>query len=137
VGYGSLGQSSEFSLFENPHRLRPPFTNAAIAWRNWYNSGGKEGQEPSAEVKELYEITVRWQATRPGSEEYMRLGKEAVTLYTEGLYNIGMVGMPPVPLMVRNSLRNTPTQEMLDKPTWTWDYRFFAPFHPDQWFFAE
>ena len=57
-------------------------------------------------------------------------------LYTKSLYNIGLCGMAPVPLLIKNNLKNTPDQKMMDKPTWAWDYRFHMIFNSDQWYFA-
>jgi len=59
-----------------------------------------------------------------------RAGKELLSAFAENLWTIGTVGMAPFPLTVKNNLRNVP-----EKGYWGFDYYFWAPTIPTQWYF--
>jgi peptide/nickel transport system substrate-binding protein len=137
VGWSTMPGLTEYTLQQNPYKVLPPYSMAAMKWGDWYNTGGKTGEEPTQDVKDFIEVVEKFRETRPGTPEYVEIGKKMFEYYTKSLYNIGLVGMAPVPFMIKNNLKNTPTQEMMDKPTWAWDYRFHMIFNPDQWYFEE
>jgi peptide/nickel transport system substrate-binding protein len=130
-----LGQSFETAMWQNPRRFRPPWHNPRVVaggklWWDWYASNGESGEEPPEIVKRLFEVTDEWQQTVPGTEEYMKLGKEILRLDVENLFKIGTVGMPPRPAVAKNSLRNVTDYGMYGSDT-----HFFGPFQPCQWYY--
>jgi peptide/nickel transport system substrate-binding protein len=100
----------------------------APLWRSWYNSGGQEGEEPSAENQELMALCDRYATAQPGSDEYLQIGKEMATLYTEQLYSLG-VSVAPRVIIISNRLGNTPTEGMFSG-----DFMFWVPYRGDQWY---
>ena len=76
-------------------------------WCVWYQSGGKEGEEPPEEVKKNIE---RYEGMKATLDEEVRTGlaKEILRSNAENLWTIGTVGEAPVPIVVRNNLRNVP-----------------------------
>ncbi len=104
-----------------------PFT----LWGKWYFTGGEEGEEPPEECKENLK---RWETikTITDEEEIIRLAKEILRSQAENLWVIGTVGGAPVPVIVKNNLRNIPEESI-----WAWDNLFINPARPAQFFFKE
>ncbi len=76
-------------------------------WVLWYRSGGTEGEEPPEEHLKNIERYERMKTTLD-EEERIRLGKEILRSNAENLWTIGTVGEAPLPIIVRNNLRNVP-----------------------------
>ena len=53
---------------------------------------------------------VEMQSTVYGSPEYMDVRARVYDLHAEKLWTIGVVGMAPAPLVVRNNLGNVPRE---------------------------
>ncbi len=79
--------------------------NWAPAWQKWYTTDGQEGEEPPAEVKELFANYEKFIKTS-SEEERVRLGQEILKSQAENLWVIGTVSKIPVPVIVQNNLRN-------------------------------
>lgn len=112
-------------------RIRPGGDLQMPLWKDWFGSNGAKGEEPPAEIKELYDLCQQFAVATPGSEEYMQLGKEIATRYTKGLYRIGIYLAPRV-MIFSNRLGNVPTEG-----TFANDYGFWDPYRGDQWYFKE
>lgn len=113
----------------NCARLRPLGSDSyAPLWRAWYNSGGSEGEEPSKENQEIYALCDRFASAQPASDEYMQIGKEMTTLYSNQLYSLGISVAPRV-IIISNRLGNTPTEGMFSG-----DFMFWVPYRGDQWY---
>ena len=69
-----------------------------------------------------------------GSQEQIALGKEYYKKHQEALYVIGTIQMPPQPLLFKNDLCNTPPNDTAGM--WSWSYRQWVMFMPEQWYFA-
>jgi peptide/nickel transport system substrate-binding protein len=112
----------------------PPFTGngGGYPWYNWYNTNGEQGEEPPAEIKKLFELVDEWQTTKPGSTEYMSLGKEILKRNVEGLYAIGSVGLVPWPMLFKNNMENIPVTGF-----WAGEYQTTNPTMAEQWFFTD
>jgi len=136
MGIWQFGGVAELNLqAARLKRFRPPFSApvnpaSSIEWWNWYTSNGETGEEPPEEIKRLFRLCDEWLTTVIGTEEYMRLGKEILTINVENLYCIGTVGQAPWPIIIKNNLKNTP-----EKGAFGWSYRIWKPYQPDQWFF--
>lgn len=110
-----------------PYRVHPQ-TCWGVLWGHWYLSGGEKGEEPPEEVKKNIE---RWEKMKitADEKERIRLGKEILRSQAENLWQIGAVGMPLHPIIVRNNLRNVP-----EKVPYGWDFFNTTIAHPEQFF---
>jgi len=97
-------------------------------WITWYVSGGKEGEEPPEEMKKNIERWEKMLITMDEAER-IRLGKEILRSNAENLWTIGIIGMAPTPVIVRNNLRNIP-----EEIPFGWDLYFFTIANPEQFF---
>ena len=84
-------------------------TNNAAYWApmygQWYATGGNEGAEPPPEIKALTDIWEELQAvTDP--ERQIALFQDVFDLHMKHCWLIGIVGHPPRPVLVNNTLRN-------------------------------
>ena len=71
----------------------------------WYKTAGKEGEEPTPEIKELMDLYDAYRATvRP--DEQLDLAKQIVRLSTERLAVIETCGMAPSLVVVKNNFHN-------------------------------
>jgi len=130
--------TSEFCMHRRPLMFRPPWgldtaPRSGITWKMWYNTDGKTGEEPPEVIKKLFKLCDEFQTTVTGTEEYMRLGKEILTIHAKNLFLIGTVGMVPAPVIVKNNLRNIPEKGVMGDS----DYNYFLPYQGDQWFFKK
>jgi peptide/nickel transport system substrate-binding protein len=110
-------------------RLRPGYDYQMPLWKDWLNSAGAKGEEPPAEIKELYDLCMQFSVAKPGSAEYKELGLEIATRYTKSLYSFGIYLGPRV-MIFSNNLGNTPTEGIFAN-----DYGFWDPYRGDQWYF--
>ncbi len=110
-------------------KLRPGGYTQMPLWQAWFNTGGKQGEEPPQEYKDLRALCDKFAMAKPGSDEYMKLGKEIATIYTKSLTTFGIFLGPRV-IIFSNKLGNVPTQG-----TFANDYGFWDPYRGDQWYF--
>jgi len=99
--------------------------------RQWLNSGGKEGMEPTPEMARIVEIIDRGKTV--GEEEQIELAKELFTLYVDQCYEIGTVGLTPLVqgvVVANNDLKNIPLTLGND-----WPLRTPGNANPEQFFF--
>ncbi|WP_319569125.1 ABC transporter substrate-binding protein [Cohaesibacter marisflavi] len=115
----------------------PPFGDVfnpgtGFAWAQWMDSDGKEGVEPPAYVKKLYDLSEQFLQVSMGSEESNKLGAEIVKIHVDNLLKIGTVGDIVAPFMYRNDLKNV-------KPIKAKSYDFYwtYPYRPQQWFLSK
>ena len=125
-------QVSEFLIHPDNQRFRPPWIRNAYPWFQWLNTGGAQGQEPPAEVKEIWDTYELFHQTVPGSEEYMRLGREVLELNVKGLYAIGTVGLEPMPVVIKNYVRNVPSGGII-----AWDFFFWTPYQASTFYIEQ
>ena len=99
----------------------------------WFLTGGKEGVEPTAELKRVVEIIDAGKTAAP--EEQVKLAKELFTLWVDQSYEIGTVGLTPLVqgvVVVNNNLKNVP--ETLGND---WPLRTPGNANPEQFYFDE
>lgn len=110
-------------------RLRPLGSDSyAPLWRLWYNSGGQDGEEPSEINQQIFALCDQFATAQPMSDEYLEIGREMATLYTEQLYSLGISVAPRV-IIISNRLGNAPTEGMFSG-----DFMFWVPYRGDQWY---
>lgn len=117
IGVWAIGGSSEpYSRQNEPIRYRPPWHWSTTPlggplWRQWLDTNGAEGVEPPEVIKELWDITVEWQAEPFGTERYNELGRQMLQINAENVWLIGTVGLVPRISIISNTVRNHPTEE--------------------------
>lgn len=124
----NMDNGTEFGFYGSPML----YTADAIKWDLYLRSGGTEGEEPSAAYKEYWEKAQEFQSYPIGDEKYLKLGNELLTLSVTNVWNIGVAGLTPKPMIVKNGLKNTPHKGVYD-----YDYRYWMIFHPEQWYWAD
>ncbi len=108
----------------------------AKPWRDWLITGGKAGQEPPQEAKDLFNAYAAWQQTVMGTPEYTAAAQKTYDLIAKNLWVIGIVGQGPLPAVIKNNLENVlPTN--VTRKIWAGAANWFwLPHAPEQWFFT-
>jgi len=96
-------------------------------WQLWFQTGGKKGEEPPADVKEFVNAWCKIPYT-VNEEERIDMGKRAIRLLWKNLWFFGIATEPPTVRAARKSLRNID----IDKIGTV--YETWAPY---QWFFKK
>ena len=102
-------------------------------WRQWLQSDGENGEEPPQEIKDLWAAGEAFLEAPYGSDEWLEAGKAFYNLSMGGLYQIGTIQRPPQPLLFKSNLKNTPPNDTTGQ--WSWTYRQWVMFMPEQWYF--
>jgi peptide/nickel transport system substrate-binding protein len=100
-------------------------------WKAWYDSGGKEGTEPPAEVKRLVELIDAGKSANP--QQQVRIAKELFTIWVDNMFEIGIIGLTPMVqgvVVVNPRLRNVPATLGND-----WPLRTPGNARPEQWYY--
>jgi peptide/nickel transport system substrate-binding protein len=128
---------SEKDMYQRPIWLRPPYgidstpVGGGLAWRQWWLSGGEEGEEPPEYQKEQMRLVDEWQLTQIGSERYLELGTLLVANTVRNMYHIGPVGEAPEVFIRSNRLHNfTPVEGVVY-------ISHLESGHSDQWYVSE
>jgi peptide/nickel transport system substrate-binding protein len=106
-------------------------TNHWAEWSRWYRSDGERGWEPPPEVKQLI---AWWEILRRTTDEAERIeaGKNILRSQAENIWAIGIIGLGPHPVIVRDDLHNVPRHGY-----WGWDSRWSWPYYPETWYIAQ
>ena len=128
---------SEKDLYQRPIWLRAPYgidstpVGGGLAWRQWWLSGGEEGEEPPEYQKEQMRLVDEWQLMQIGSPEYLELGTKLVANTVENVFHIGTVGEAPEVFIRSNRLHNfTPVDGVVY-------ISHLESGHSDQWYVSE
>lgn len=124
----NVDNGSEFGIYANPLA----FSCYALDWEKYLKTNGSQGTEPSEEYKQYYEIAQQFRQYPMGDEKYMELGEELLDISLKNVWNIGVAGLTPKPMLIKNGLKNTPVKGVYD-----YDYRYWMIFHPEQWYWEE
>lgn len=120
--------SSDFLIFNDPYNLIPT-TGTGNAWSQlwakWLASDGEQGEEPPADVVQMYDNWQQLKATID-EEESIRLGREILTWVSENLPVIGTVGYFPTVFIIKDNLMNVPETYL-----YGWDMLYTFPAHPE------
>lgn len=112
-------------------RSDPALTFAPLVAK-WYASGGKEGVEPSDDIKRLVEIID--EAKTSARPRQIALAKELFQSWADNVWEIGTVGMTPMiqgVLVANSKLRNVPEVAGND-----WPLRTPGDTRLEQYFYA-
>ncbi|MBN1430908.1 MAG: hypothetical protein JXB07_21235 [Anaerolineae bacterium] len=101
------------------------------AFGTWYNTGGKDGEEPTGQLRDLQILYDEYRAT-VDSEKQLEIALEIVKMTTENLNVIGTVGMSPALTVVKNNFHNV-------MESFTSDWIIFTPgtMDPPQYWIEE
>ncbi|MFN8522963.1 MAG: ABC transporter substrate-binding protein [Chloroflexota bacterium] len=94
-------------------------------WGKWYFTKGKEGEEPSAEVKELYD----WMDKYAETDDIQYVDK-ILKSQADNVWTIGTVADAPIPLLFSKDLKNVPEVDY-----WVWDALDGHESYPEAWYF--
>jgi peptide/nickel transport system substrate-binding protein len=78
-------------------------------WETWYNTNGKEGEEPPDTVKRLYELQQGRIAAAPASDEDQALTDEIYQIHRDNLYILNIVENVRYALVTNAKLGNVPS----------------------------
>ena len=126
------GHDTTGFLFTAPQKSAPVAAsgceNNGPAYARWYQTGGAQGIEPSAEMKRLQEII------EIGKSSPLAVGDEAARelfrSHAEKQWIISMFGMNPGARLVMNNMANVPREAASG-----WPIRSPSNMYPEQWFF--
>jgi peptide/nickel transport system substrate-binding protein len=113
-------------------RTNPGLSLAPLV-RQWYATGGKEGMEPTPELKKIVEIIDT--AKTVGPDEQVKLAKELYTLWVDQQYEVSTIGLSPMVqgvVVLNNNLMNVPTQLGND-----WPLRTPGNARPEQFYYKQ
>jgi peptide/nickel transport system substrate-binding protein len=85
----------------------------APAFGTWYKTAGGEGEEPTAEMKELQDLYNEYRATVDPAEQ-TKIAKQIVKLSTERLNAIGTVGEAPALVVIKDNFNNVAEKHTSD-----------------------
>ena len=100
-------------------------------YRQWYETGGAEGLEPPAEIKQLVDIID--EAKVSGREQQIELAQELFKIWSDNVYEIGTVGLTPMVqgvVVANEHLMNVPALAGND-----WPMRTPGNTRPEQYFY--
>jgi peptide/nickel transport system substrate-binding protein len=101
--------------------------------RQWLQTNGAEGVEPTEEFKRIVEIIDTGKTV--GTKEQTALAQELFTLWADQAYEIGTIGLTPLVqgvVVINNDLKNVP--ETLGND---WPLRTPGNANPEQFYFAQ
>jgi peptide/nickel transport system substrate-binding protein len=100
-------------------------------WKQWYDTNGKQGVEPSEAAKKIVELQDR--AKTVGPTEKTQIAQELFKLWVDNMFEIGTVGLTATDqgvAVVNVKLHNVP-----EKLTKDWPLRTPGNGFPEVWFF--
>lgn len=90
----------QYCRYWTPYAGETPYRS--IPWTKWWDTGGKEGEEPPEEVKEFKKWIDDWADSVPGTKEYEELGKKIFSFVADKVWVIGTVQAPVVQVASHN-----------------------------------
>ncbi|HPO81511.1 MAG TPA: ABC transporter substrate-binding protein [bacterium] len=86
-------------------------SNYAPLWQLWYNTGGKSGEEPPAEVKKQMQLYDEIKKATSFAKQKL-LMKQILDIDANNLYVIGISTVPSGYGIVKNNFRNVPEETL-------------------------
>ncbi|MGI6704739.1 MAG: ABC transporter substrate-binding protein [Clostridia bacterium] len=85
-----------------------PTTAEGKLWQQWWNTGGKEGEEPPAPAKRLFELGVEIMKVYPNSPEDVKLYEEIYKIHYDNIFQMPIAEKVKQPLIVNGKMGNIP-----------------------------
>ncbi|HRU32996.1 MAG TPA: hypothetical protein P5310_06250, partial [bacterium] len=115
-----------------PHFVFPyfwGFYTGAPLYALWYQTGGKEGEQPPPEILKIMQLYDQFKVeTNPAKAN--SIGKQIIKLSAEQIWYIGTVGLAPTIVIAKTNLRNIPEQSFREAMIGQ-----FSHTRPEQYFF--
>ncbi len=102
-------------------------------WGQYHETGGKAGERPElVKVRQLYDLYRQWSEITD-AEQRQKIWSEMLHIYTDEVFNIGIVNAVPQPIVVNNRLMNVPFEGL-----YAWfPTSYFGIYSPDTFWFDE
>ncbi|BDP43707.1 peptide ABC transporter substrate-binding protein (plasmid) [Deinococcus aetherius] len=84
----------------------------APQWTLWFNTKGKQGQKPPADVQRMFTLYAAAPSQAP--EQQRETLAQAFDIWEKGLWRIGTIGLVPKPGISRTNLGNVDTNTYTD-----------------------
>lgn len=132
------GTTLEPSFLSNQYRFVPPFGDSmlepicGLSYFEWFKTDGAAGEEPTEDMKRLWELTQQFKTLLPGSADYVKVGQEIGDIHMKNMWLIGITGPSPVVLIAKNRLGN-----FVPVPVSGFEFYREHPTRPDQWYIME
>jgi peptide/nickel transport system substrate-binding protein len=136
--YTWLNDATSFpSIAGDPIVMYPPWSTnyqrrTGGPWVDYWNSKGASGEKPPAYIQSWHDLGVKMRSMEVGSKEWSDTGKSLVQKNLDNMIYIGTVGYVPALAIVNNRVKNVPAIT-----TMVWDYYYFYPYKPDQFFLGD
>jgi peptide/nickel transport system substrate-binding protein len=102
-----------------------------IPWADWWNSGGKQGEEPIPEVKKGHELFDQLKLTADEAKQ-AELMKQILDIAADNLWCFGITKYYTAYGIVKNNFKNLP------KEVWSWHLcNSPAQTHPEQYYLEQ
>lgn len=116
--------------FNDPRRLiNCPYWQGR--YRQFYETGGESGWKPEGDIAKVHALWDEMQE-EVSPERRHELGMAITDLHADNIWMIGVVGLIPQPVIVKDNLRNVPKEAVYDTVL-----RSPSNTNPEQYFFAE
>ncbi|HOJ93535.1 MAG TPA: ABC transporter substrate-binding protein [Dictyoglomaceae bacterium] len=118
IGVWIMDRCSNFIL--SPGRMIGTITDGPWAplYARWYWTKGKEGEEPTGDLKKLYELWDQVNVTTDAKKRDLLI-KQMIALHRKNIWIIGTVGALPQIVVVKNNFKNVPEDLISDAPLFT------------------
>jgi peptide/nickel transport system substrate-binding protein len=115
IGVWTMDRCSNFIL--SPGRILGTITDGPWAplYSQWYSTKGASGEEPSGDIRKIYDLWDQVVKT-VDAKERDKLIREIVSLHRKNIWIIGTVGAPPQLVIVKNNFKNVPEYAIWDDP---------------------
>lgn len=111
--------------------VHPQESRQSLLWVKWYESGGKQGEEPPPSMKKRLQLYDQWKNART-DKEADELFRQILAISADELEVLGTVSPPKV-----TGVRNAKLMNVLDTMPWGWTYPSPGPSLVQQYYFAK
>ncbi|MDQ8023032.1 MAG: ABC transporter substrate-binding protein [Moraxellaceae bacterium] len=108
-----------------------PESRQSVLWYRWYASNGKQGEEPTASMKQRIQLYEDWRAAK-SSAEADKIFKQILEISANEFEVIGVVRPPR-----DNAIRKTDLKNVYDKMPAGWSWPTPGPSLLQTWFYAK
>jgi len=106
--------SAELNPLIDPNMFLPQGDSFnAMPFANWYNTGGKDGEEPTGDLRQAQKLYDEIKAS-VDIEKQKALFRQILEMNKENLWVIGICTAPPELVIVKNKFRNVPESAVSD-----------------------
>ena len=125
--------SAEFMPLIDPRWFLPLTEESvhATAGGVWYNTGGKQGEEPTGDLRKVQQLYDQIKDTADPAQQ-KKLFKDILDLNKENLWCLGICTAPPELVITKNKFRNVP-----DKAVSDWHLLTPGATMPEQYFWKK